>query len=70
MRKNFSENCPKFGQTPKMFASIGLGQKGLKNVGLKGRDTIRQPEAPNYQSARSAKLSASPKRETISQPGA
>jgi hypothetical protein len=48
MRKNFFEICPKFGQTPKMFASIALGQRGLKNVGLKGRETVSQPGAPNY----------------------
>jgi hypothetical protein len=48
MRKNFFEICPKFGQTTKMFASIVLGQRGLKNVGLKGRETISQRGAPNY----------------------
>ena len=48
MRKNFFEISPKFGQTPKMFARIVLGQTGLKKVGLKGRETIRKPGAPNY----------------------
>jgi len=40
MRKDFFEICPKFGQTPKMFASIVLGQRGLNNVSLKGRQII------------------------------
>jgi hypothetical protein len=48
MRKNIFEICPKFGQTPKMFASIVLGQRGLNNVGLKGRQIISLLEAAHF----------------------
>ena len=34
-RKNFSENCLKFGQAPsKMFASPVIGRESWKNVSL------------------------------------
>jgi hypothetical protein len=48
MRKNFFEICPKFEQMPKLFASIVLGQRGLDNVGLKGRQIISLLEAAQF----------------------
>ena len=47
MRKNFSENDPKFGQVPsKTFAGPVTGRKSLKNVGLHWRPPISLPKPP------------------------
>lgn len=47
MRNNFSENYLQFRHAlPKTFASPVLGRKSFKNIGLKGRRTIKLPGAP------------------------
>ena len=47
-RNNLSENIPQFGHAPsELFASLILGRKSIKNIGLKGSELLICPGRPH-----------------------